>query len=136
MKGLMRLTMARILFVLLAGLALLLAACSSAVSTPTPASESLKISLTTNPDPLQSGNVELTVAVQDTQDQPIDDARVFIFANHRDMVGMGAEYDVVAQGDGQYKATVNLGMDGRWRFTVQVNQDSERVVVDFDLETN
>ena len=132
----MRLTMARILFVLLAGLALLLAACSSAVSTPTPASESLKISLTTNPDPLQSGNVELTVAVQDTQDQPIDDARVFIFANHRDMVGMGAEYDVVAQGDGQYKATVNLGMDGRWRFTVQVNQDSERVVVDFDLETN
>ena len=132
----MRLTMARILFVLLAGLALLLAACSSAVSTPTPASESLKISLTTNPDPLQSGNVELTVAVQDTQDQPIDDARVFIFANHRDMVGMGVEYDVVAQGDGQYKATVNLGMDGRWRFTVQVNQDSERVVVDFDLETN
>ncbi len=131
----MRLTMPRILFVLLAGLALSLAACSSAVSTPTPASESLKISLTTNPDPLQSGNVELTVEVQDTRDQPIDDARVFIFANHRDMVGMGAEYDVVAQGDGRYKATVNLGMDGRWRFTVQVNQDSERVVVDFDLET-
>lgn len=131
----MRLTMARILFVLLAGLALLLAACSSAVSTPTPAAESLRISLTTNPDPLQSGNVELIVAVQDTQDQPIDDARVFIFANHRDMVGMGMEYDGVAQGDGWYKAMVNLGMDGRWRFTVQVNQDSERVVVDFDLET-
>lgn len=124
----------RDILVLLVGLAFLLAACSGNAGTPTPADDASQVSLTTNPDPAQTGSIDLVVTVKDAQGQPITDAQVFIFTNHQDMAGMGDEYEGVMQEDGRYTATANLGMGGRWRITVQVNQPSQRTVKDFDLE--
>lgn len=124
----------RDILVLLVGLALLLAACNSNAGTPTPADGGPQVSLTTNPDPAQTGNIDLVVTVKDAQGQPITDAQVFIFTNHQDMAGMGDEYEGVMQEDGRYTATAELGMGGRWRITVQVNQPSRRTVKDFDVE--
>ncbi len=118
----------------LVGLALLLAACNGNAGAPTPADGGPQVSLTTNPDPAQTGNIDLVVTVKDAQGQPITDAQVFIFTNHQDMAGMGGEYEGVMQENGRYTATAELGMDGRWRITVQVNQPSRRTVKDFDVE--
>jgi len=122
------------ILVLLVGLAFLLAACGGNAGTATPTADGPQISLTTNPDPAQTGGVDLVVTVKDAQGQPITDAQVFIFTNHRDMSGMGNEYEGVMQEDGRYTATADLGMGGRWRITIQVNQPSQRTVKDFDLE--
>ncbi len=116
------------------GLVFLLAACGGNAGTATPTADGPQISLSTNPDPVQAGSADLVVTVKDAQGQPITDAQVFIFTNHRDMSGMGNEYEGVMQEDGRYAATVDLGMDGRWRITIQVNQPSQRTVKDFDLE--
>ena len=119
---------------LLVGFALFLVACSGNATVPTLTAKDSQISLTTNPDPAQIGSVELAVTIKDAEAQPITDAQVFIFVNHRDMVGMGNEYEGVMQEDGRYTATADLGMGGRWRITVQVNQSSQRTLKDFDLE--
>ena len=122
------------ILVLLVGLAFLLAACGGNAGTPASTADGPQISLTTNPDPAQTGSVNLVVTVKDTQGQPATDAQVFIFTNHQDMAGMGDEYEGVMQEDGRYTATAELGMNGRWQITVQVNQPSQRTVKDFDLE--
>ena len=50
------------------------------------------------------------------------------------MVGMGDEYEGVMQEDGRYTATADLGMNGRWRVTIQIKQPSQQTVKDFDLK--
>jgi hypothetical protein len=119
---------------LLVGLALLLAACGGNAGTPASTPDGPQISLTTNPDPAQIGSVDLVATIKDAQGQPITDAQVFIFIDHRDMAGMGNEYEGVMQEDGRYIATADLEMGGRWRITIQVNQPPQRTVEDFNLE--
>jgi hypothetical protein len=131
-----------ITLILLVLLSLVLAACGGAgAPTPTPASPGAQISLTTNPDPPQSGNVELIVMVNDANGQPIPDAEVYVFADHTDMKGMNMNGKATAQGNGRYAITADFSMSGQWKVTVQVRgvpplggKTPLNVAQDFNLE--
>lgn len=119
---------------LLAGLTFLTACSGAAAPTPTPAQPGLKISLTTNPDPPKSGEVELMVRVDDANGQPIPDADVFVFADHTEMKGMSMNGRATVQGGGQYATTASFGHSGKWKVTVQVKKAPLDVVEEFILE--
>jgi len=120
---------------LLTSFALVLAACGGGnATTPTPASSDATISLTTNPETPQSGNVELIVQVNDAKGQPLPDADVYIFADHTEMKGMSMNGKATAQGGGRYATTANFSMAGPWKVTVQVKKAPLDVVQEFKLE--
>ena len=120
---------------LLVLLSLVLAACGGAgAPTPTPVSPGAQISLTTNPSPLTSGEVELVVMVNDANGQPIPDAEVYVFADHTDMKGMNMNGKATAQGNGRYAITADFSMSGQWKVTVQVRKTPLNVTQDFNLE--
>lgn len=96
--------------------------------------DSLGILLATEPDPPQSGLVDLTISVTDAHGQPIDNADLFIIADHTEMRGMTITETAAAQGDGRYQVTVDFVHGGNWRVTVQVNQDGTNLALEnFDL---
>ena len=120
---------------LLSLLSLVLTACGRAgAPTPTPASPGAQISLTTNPSPPTSGEVELVVMVNDANGQPIPDAEVYVFADHTDMKGMNMNGKATAQGNGRYAITADFSMSGQWKVTVQVRKTPLNVTQDFNLE--
>jgi hypothetical protein len=119
---------------LLAGLTFLTACGGAAAPSPTPAQAGPKISLTTNPDPPKSGDVELVVMVNDPNGQPIPDADVFIFADHTEMKGMSMNGRATAQGGGRYATTASFAHSGKWKVTVQVKKAPLDVVEEFHLE--
>ncbi|MEW5957916.1 MAG: FixH family protein [Chloroflexota bacterium] len=124
-----------LVMILLTSLTLVLAACGGASApTPTPASAEAQILLTTNPNPPQSGDVELIVQVNDAMGQSIPDADVYIFADHTEMKGMDMNGKATAQGDGRYATTANFSMAGPWKVTVQVKKAPLDVVQEFNLE--
>lgn len=121
--------------ILLTSIASVLAACGGAgAPTPTPASAEAQISLTTNPDPPQSGKVELIVQVNDAKGQPLPDAEVYIFAGHTEMKGMDMNGKATTQGNGRYTTTANFSMAGPWKVMVQVKKAPLDVVQEFNLE--
>ncbi len=116
-------------------LSLVFAACGGAgAPTSTPASSGAQISLTTNPNPPQSGNLELIVMVNDASGQPIPDAEVYVFADHTDMKGMNMNGKATAQSNGRYAITADFSMSGQWKVTVQVRKTPLNVTQDFNLE--
>ena len=120
---------------LLSLLSLVLAACSGASApTSTPESPDVQISLTTNPNPPSSGDVELVVTVNDANGQPIPDAEVYVFADHTEMKGMNMNGRATAQGNGRYAITAGFSMSGQWKVTVQVRKTPLNVTQDFNLE--
>ncbi|MCL4302121.1 MAG: FixH family protein [Anaerolineae bacterium] len=124
-----------LLMTLLASLTLVLAACGGASAPPSPpATAEAQVSLTTNPDPPQSGDVELVVQVNDVQGQPIPDADVYIFADHTEMKGMTMNGKATAQGAGRYATTAGFAHGGKWKVTVQVKKAPLDVVQEFNLE--
>ena len=79
------------------------------------------LELSTVPSPPKSGSNTLTVSVTDAG-KPVSGAAVSI---HVDMVGMSmpADFQATPGGTpGQYIAAVNLGMAGKWKLTVAVQQ--------------
>ena len=119
---------------LLAGLTLLAACSGAAAPSPTPVQAGPKISLTTNPDPPRSGEVELMVTVNVASGQPSPDADVFVFADHTEMKGMSMNGRATAQGGGRYATTASFGHSGKWKVTVQVKKAPLDVVEEFILE--
>ncbi|MCL4294352.1 MAG: FixH family protein [Anaerolineae bacterium] len=119
---------------LLAGLTLLAACGGAAAPSPTPAQAGPKVSLTTNPNPPRSGEVELMVTVNDANGQPIPDADVFVFADHTEMKGMNMNGRATPQGGGRYTIAANFGMSGPWKVTVQVKKAPLDVAEEFNLE--
>lgn len=119
---------------LLAGLTLRAACSGAAAPSPTPVQAGPKISLTTNPDPPRSGEVELMVTVNDASGQPIPDADVFVFADHTEMKGMNMNGRATPQGGGRYTIAANFSMSGPWKVTVQVKKTPLDVAQEFNLE--
>jgi hypothetical protein len=117
---------------LLTGLSL--TACDGQATDPQADTDSLRISLTTEPDPPQSGLVDLTISVTDAHGRPLTEADLFIIADHTEMRGMTLTETAAAQGDGRYSITAEFAHGGNWRVTVQVNRDGANVALeDFDL---
>jgi len=114
---------------------LLLAACASN-KPQEPASEppSTSISLVTNPDPAQVGDVELRFTVTDASGQPVSGADFDVFADHTDMAGMTMHGKATEQGNGVYGITANFSMAGNWKLNVQVKKGDLDYKQDFELQ--
>jgi len=128
----MRLTLVALM--LLAVLAGTLSGCGAAPTlSPSPSAAGASITLTTNPEPPTSGDVELIVMVNDAQGQPISDADVYLFVDHTDMKGMGMNGKATSQGNGRYAITAGFEMTGNWKVTVQVKKSPLDMAQDFTL---
>lgn len=78
------------------------------------------VTLATHPSPVTVGENHVILTVADG-DKPIKGADVSL---HLDMVGMSMPADVKATPgtqDGEYVATVNLGMAGQWKLAATVH---------------
>ncbi|HZQ08826.1 MAG TPA: FixH family protein [Anaerolineae bacterium] len=120
-----------IVITLMLGAIIALAGCGQPVPTlgaptvtPTapPPTPTANIAVATIPDPPAQGQVEIIVIVTDKDGEPINDAVVFVFADHTAMSGMGVTGPATKQGDGRYVFKANFGMSGDWKFTVQVKK--------------
>lgn len=121
-------------FALFLVLGLLLAACGAATTaTPQTAEGGLSVTLTTNPDPPRSGNIELVVKVSDQAGQPVADAEVSVVADHIDMSGMILRGKATAQGSGRYATAANFSMSGNWKVTVEARKGAATQKQDFTL---
>ena len=113
---------------------LVLAACTGNNSQETPAEPpSATISLVTNPDPAQVGDVELRFSVKDANGQPVSGADFDVFADHTDMAGMTMHGKATEQGDGIYGITANFSMSGNWKLSIQVKKGNLDYKQDIEL---
>lgn len=113
---------------------LFLAACGGQTSDPEQDTNGVRVSLATNPESPRTGQIELVATVTDAHGRPVDDADVFMIADHTEMRGMTMTGTATAQGDGRYAITADFVHPGTWRVTIQVNQDGTNVALeDFDL---
>ena len=83
----------------------LLVACGGNGENGVETTDSVNITLATNPANPQSGQVELVATVKDGQGQPINNVEVYIFANHTGMGGMDMQGQATNQGEGRYAIT-------------------------------
>ena len=117
--------MRKLLFILLvAGLAILLAACGGSQPTETvPTTAPVNIALITMPSPPAVGDVTIQFTAVDAKGQPITGADFDVIADHTDMSGMTMHGKATEQGSGVYAITANFSMTGNWTLTVQVKKD-------------
>lgn len=113
---------------------MILAACGGSNAPTQPGAADVTINLTTNPDPPESGQLELVVTLTDTAGQPIDDAAVNLLASHATMSGMDMQGAATSQGNGRYAITADFVASGEWLVTVEVRiHGSEAIRKDFNL---
>lgn len=112
---------------------LFLGACGGQAD-PESDTDGVRVSLATNPESPRTGQIELVATVTDAHGRPVDDADVFMIADHTEMRGMTMTGPAAAQGNGRYAITSDFVHGGTWRVTVQVNRDGTNVALeDFDL---
>lgn len=96
--------------------------------------DEINISLTTNPNPPASGQVQVIVTLTDVAGQTIDNADVYILGGHTEMGGMNLEGEAVGQGNGRYTFRADFSMSGDWLVTVEVRDvGTETIRQEFDL---
>lgn len=124
------------IFALLILLFLLLVACggNAGFGADATTTDSVNITLATNPGSPQTGQVELVATVKDEQGQPINSVEVYILANHTGHGGMNVQGKATNQGEGRYAVMADFSMSGPWKVTVQVNQENEIITQGFDLD--
>src|SRR3972149_6156898 len=107
----------------LVGLSVLLAARGSA-ATPAPSTSSKPVNITvsSNPSPAITGDMELTLTVTDANGSPIEGATVDVSVDHTDMTGMGMSGLASDQGGGKYAIKANFSDSGNWLLTVYVRK--------------
>lgn len=117
---------------LLLGVALVVIGCSNG-SGAAPTAAPAILTLTTNPNPPTSGDVEIIATVTDANGRPLDDAKVFVSGSHTDMKGMSMNGNATARGSGQYALKANFGMGGSWKITVQVKKPPLDITREFTM---
>ncbi len=111
-----------------------LSACSGTNPTPAADGQSIAVTLRTDPEIPEVGDIELQLDIKDAQGQPIEGATVDISADHTDMQGMTMSGLATAQGNGRYAITADFSMSGNWKIKVYIRWnllDEER---EFDLK--
>ena len=120
--------MRKLIFVgMLLGLAVILAACAGSAAMPMQESTGTKdvnISVTSNPSPAKTGEVELTLVITGRDGTPIEDAKVEVSADHTDMSGMGMSGLATNLGGGKYSIKASFDEAGNWMLTVKVTRDA------------
>lgn len=96
-----------------------------------------RISLNTDPSPLQLGQANFLVTVKDKDGKLVDNATVSFDLNMTTM-NMGTQQgSATAQGNGKYLSVGRLSMLGPWRFSVNVNMpDGGIIKKNFDLNVS
>ncbi len=123
------------LIVIAACLSIILTACGGVNSsvqpsdTPAPAT----ITLTTNPHPPTTGDVELRFTVVDDKGQPVSGADFDVIADHTEMNGMIMHGKATDQGNGTYAIKTNFSIAGKWKLTVEVRNSELDFKQDLDL---
>ncbi len=90
---------------------------SMAAKASAPNGGSLRISLTTVPNPAKTGNNQMRIAVKDASGAAVSDAKVEVDTGMPGMAGPKA-LARAAKDPGVYEASVNLAMGGTWTVTV------------------
>lgn len=108
---------------------------SSPDSTTTSANGSSAISLSTDPNPLRSGNATFMIDVRDKNGKPVDNAKVNFDLNMATM-NMGKQQgEAVSQGNGRYAISGRLSMRGPWRVRTNVKMpDGSNEAKDFTVD--
>lgn len=113
----------------------LLSACGGAA---TPANEEpakqVNIVVSTNPNPLATGDSELVFTITDAVGSPIEGATVDVAADHTDMTGMDMNGAATDQGGGKYAINANFSMSGNWKLKVYVRKEGLDYQEEFDLK--
>jgi hypothetical protein len=105
-------------------ISVLLAACGGA-ATPAASTSSTtaNIEVTTNPNPVATGDVELILNITDSDGNPIEGATVDVAVEHTGHGGMEMNGLATEQGGGRYAITANFSMSGNWKITVFVRKE-------------
>lgn len=86
------------------------------------------VSLTTDPDPLQTGPATFIIDVKDKTGKPVDNATVFFDLNMTTM-NMGTQQgNATSQGNGRYAASGRMSMRGPWRVSTKITMPDGSVV--------
>lgn len=118
---------------LMAMVVIVLAGCGSTAGLDTTAS-SPDVTMVTNPDPVQTGQVELIFTVTDEKGASLSGAEVLVTADHVGHSGMTLNGAATEQDEGRYAITADISMDGDWKVTVQINKDSTNFSKEFQLK--
>lgn len=79
-----------------------------------------RISLSTNPDPIQPGPVTFLIDVKDKAGKPVDKAKVSFDLNMTTM-DMGAQQgNAEPQGNGRYSTMGRISMRGPWQLSTKI----------------
>jgi len=114
-------------------LSVLITACSKATTPQQLPSETVNITLNTDPRTPVVGNNELIFDIQDANGQPLLGAKVEISADHTDMSGMIMSGLATEQENGKYAITADFSMSGTWKITVTVQKDNLDFKKDFQM---
>jgi hypothetical protein len=125
-----------ILFGLLVGLSVLLAACGGTLTPTAEAATAGQVNITveSNPNPAVIGDTELILTITDADGNPIEGANVDVSADHTDMTGMTMGGAATDQGSGKYAINANFSMSGNWKLTVTVRKDGLDYTQDVDFK--
>jgi hypothetical protein len=99
-----------------------------APATPTPDPNALRLTLETNPSPMQRGNVTAVVQVNDPQGKAVEGAEVRITLQMRNVGGhakvtMGG--DIARElGEGRYESLFNVEYAGLAEFSIEARKAS------------
>lgn len=117
--------MRKLLFInLLVAMSVLLTACGGAAQpTDATSAQAVTIALSTDPNPVVVGDVEIVFTITDAGGAPIEGATVDVDAEHPSMAGMGMSGAAVEQGGGKYSIKANFSDAGDWVLTVYVRKD-------------
>ena len=116
-------------------LSALLAACGgTATPADTTPTKPVNIAVSTTPNPVKTGDVEIVFTITDADGSPIEGAKVDVSADHTDMTGMGMNGPATDQGGGKYAINANFSMSGNWKLKVYVRKDGLDYQEDIDLK--
>lgn len=86
------------------------------------------VSLTTDPNPLQTGPATFIIDVKDKTGKSVDNATVFFDLNMTTM-NMGTQQgSATSQGNGRYAASGRMSMRGPWRVSTKVTMPDGSIV--------
>src|SRR5512139_3210798 len=105
-------------------MSVLLSACGGGAATPIESAPSkpVNIVVSTEPNPVATGDAQIVFTITDANGNPIEGATVDVAADHTDMMGMGMNGAATDQGSGKYAINANFSMSGNWKLKVYVRK--------------
>jgi hypothetical protein len=128
--------MRKVIFIsVLVLISVLLSACGGgAAPTDSAPSKPVNIVVSTEPNPVATGDAKIVFAITDADGNPLEGATVDVSADHTDMTGMGMNGAATDQGGGKYAINANFSMSGNWKLKVYVRKEGLDYQEEIDLK--